>query len=524
MKSRLAAGSCALAALLIAVLLTACAQDRADPAVVHTTSGAVRGAVHPDHRLFQGIPFAQPPVGELRWQPPRSAPAWSGERDATTPGSLCMQNPADPSEGPQSEDCLYLNVTTPAAKATRPRPVMVWLHGGGFYQGNAAEYGAARLASQGDVIVVTANYRLGVFGFLRLPGMADGGTFGLQDQQLALRWATANAAAFGGDPGNITLFGESAGAMSTCAQLTSPAATGLFHKVIMQSGTCMSEWPPYAADGTGSTAFDPPAYAERQGRALSESLGCPPDGVDLTCLRRAPTDRLLAGPAQFGPSYGNALLPDHPAIALREGRFARVPIILGNNRDEARVSIVGTVPSPLTAAEYRRVLDADFGTRADAVAAAYPAQAGDNANTLAQLNTDRTWAYTTRNARDALAGSVAVFAYEFADPAPPPFADLPAAPFPYGAYHGSELAYLFELPGLARGLDGAQRGLADAMIDYWSAFAHKSEPAVPDRPAWAPVAGERPFVQSLAPGPGGIGPTDFDAGHHIDFWIRLGHG
>lgn len=522
-KSRRRAGTCALAAVAVASLISACGErNGADAAVVHTTSGAVRGAVFANHLLFQGIPFAQPPVGERRWQPPLPAAAWAGERAADKkPGSLCMQNPADPSTGTQSEDCLYLNVTTPVSKPSRSRPVLVWLHGGGFYQGNAAEYGAARLASRGDVVVITANYRLGVFGFLRMPGMVDGGVFGLQDQQMALRWTRDNAAAFGGDPGNITLFGESAGAMSACAQLTSPGARGLFHKAVLQSGTCMVEWPPYDADGSGYSPFEAPAVAERHGDDFATSLGC----RDLTCLRRTPTERLLPGMARFTPSYGNSVLPKHPAIALRDGRFPRIPLIVGTTGDEARMSIAGSVPAPLTPDGYRRALDADFGAYADAVAAVYPAEPGDNSLTLARLGTDRTWAYTTRIARDTLAQSTTVYGYEFADPAPPTFVGMPAASFPYGAFHGSELAYLFEMGGLAENLDEPRRALSDAMIRYWSAFAHTGAPAGSGLPTWAPIGGKasRQHVQSLAPGSGGIAPIDFDTTHHIDFWARHAH-
>lgn len=515
-----------IAAIVVSVLVAlgavACGGDDHE-AVVRTASGLVQGRVDSDHRVFQGIPFASPPVGELRWRSPRPVEAWTGVSDAREPGRLCRQNPEDPSVGEQSEDYLYLNVTTPMSKPERPRPVLVWLHGGGFYQGNAAEYGARRLAVEGDAVVVTANYRLGVFGFLRLPGMAEGGAFGLEDQQAALRWVRDNAAAFGGDPDNVTLFGESAGSMSTCAQLTAPGAAGLFHKAIMQSGTCLSEWPPYPK---GIGAFDPPEYAETLGGELAARQGCVPDATGLDCLRAASAEALLPGMGRFTPSYGNPVLPTDPADALRDGRLPRIPLIVGNTRDEDRIGLAGSVPAPLPADEYRQLLAAEFGPDAAAVEAAYPADPQDNSLLYAKVSTDRNWAYTTRRARDLLAARTSVHAYEFADPAPPVYSGMPTVATSYGAYHGSELAYLFDIQGLASALNAEQRELAAAMVRYWTSFAHNGIPAAPGLPVWEPVDSGQPTppVLRLAPGPGGIAPFDFDAEHNIGFWTALASG
>jgi para-nitrobenzyl esterase len=186
-------------------------------AIVRTDSGPVRGAVTPEYRTFQGIPFAAAPVGELRWRSPQPPQRWSHIRDATRPGNRCAQG-AGAGTPSVHEDCLYLYVTTPRSTGHgRLRPVMVWLHGGGSSYGTASEFGAHRLAVGGDVVVVTTNYRLGVFGFFGHRTLADSGGFGLEDQQAALRWVRHNAAAFGGDPGNVTLFGESGGAFDVCA-------------------------------------------------------------------------------------------------------------------------------------------------------------------------------------------------------------------------------------------------------------------------------------------------------------------
>jgi len=215
-------------------------------AIVRTDFGPVRGTVTSEYRTFQGIPYAAPPVGELRWRPPQPPERWSTPRDATTPGSRCPQLASAELGFPGSvdEDCLYLNVITPrSARPGQLRPVMVWVHGGAFLWGAGSDYDARRLAVGGDVVVVTVNYRLGLLGFLGHPSLEGSGNFGLQDQQAALRWVRRNAAAFGGDPGNITVFGESAGALSVCAQLASPASGGLFHRAVMQSGPCMMDWP-----------------------------------------------------------------------------------------------------------------------------------------------------------------------------------------------------------------------------------------------------------------------------------------
>ena len=215
--------------------------------VVQTVAGMVRGTVAPDHRLFAGIPYAAPPVGPLRWQPPAPAPAWQGVRDATRIGPRCLQDPGgDPEFGRQTdEDCLTLNVWTPPMRAGGgQRPVMVWIHGGAFISGSAGIYDSRWLATRGDMIVVTINYRLGAMGFLAHPALGpagDVGNYGLADQQAALRWVRDNIAEFGGDPGKVTMAGESAGGMSVCDHLVAPESAGLFRSAIIQSGPCQAQ-------------------------------------------------------------------------------------------------------------------------------------------------------------------------------------------------------------------------------------------------------------------------------------------
>lgn len=207
-----------LAAVVACVAaVSACAAPvRQAGAVVITDTGPVLGAIAEGYRLFQGIPYAAPPVGELRWAPPQPVVPWSAPRDGTKPGNVCAQLPSPAADiTSEQEDCLYLNVTAPDAPA--PLPVMVWIHGGTGANGAGSYFDPHRLALGGDVVVVTLNYRLGIFGAFGYPGLDGSGTFGLADQQAALRWVQRNIAAFGGDPGNVTLFGESYGALATTA-------------------------------------------------------------------------------------------------------------------------------------------------------------------------------------------------------------------------------------------------------------------------------------------------------------------
>ena len=269
----------------------------ARPQVVATTQGPVRGVATPKGGAFLALPYAAPPVGPLRWAPPQPHAAWIEERDATAGGAICPQ-PALPGAGRQSEDCLTLNVyTPPAARAGARLPVMVWLYGGGYAVGYNSQYDVSRLARRQGVVTVAVNYRLGALGFLALPQLSGQGSGGyaLLDQQAALRWVKANIAGFGGDPSNVTLFGESAGGWSVCEQLTAPGAQGLFQHAIIESGAC-----------TSPLSAIPQAQAERGGAQMAVDLGCPDPS------HRA---RLPARPAGSPPLEGYAA----PAGPARQG-------------------------------------------------------------------------------------------------------------------------------------------------------------------------------------------------------------
>ncbi|MEU0511101.1 carboxylesterase family protein [Amycolatopsis sp. NPDC006125] len=488
--------------LLLAVVLAACAAPApAPPDVVSLAAGQVRGTVTDGHRLFQGIPYAT----AARWQPPAPGPVWTGVRDATAPGARCPQ----PGEA-GSEDCLFLNVTTPAGEPGR-LPVLVWIHGGAFVGGNGDSYDARDLAARG-LVVVTVNYRLGALGWLAHPALAhDGGTgnFGLLDQQAALRWVRDNIAAFGGDPARVTLAGESAGAMSVCDHLVSPGSAGLFHAAIVQSGPCQ--------------AHSPAAAAEAASVEYAAKLGCSDPASVAACLRALPPSRLLTPPRYYdlagvpvaGPVTGGGALPVNPVDAMRDGDAARVPVLVGVTRDEFTLFLAqqyAATGKTVTADGYPAALTRVFGADAAAVAAEYPltAHGGSAPRALAAALTDAAFACPARDMAGALSRTGPVYAYEFGDSRAPVPDTLSRTPFPLGAAHSLELSYLF---GGGASFDDEQRRLSARMVADWASFVRTGAPG-PDWPRYDPAHEQ---VRTLAPdGPHTTG--DFAAAHHCGFW------
>lgn len=478
------------AALAIALTALVVAPATAEQAVVRTEAGLVRGATADGLQSYLGIPFATPPVGTLRWQPPKPKHPWHGVYEATTPRSQCAQiAPAYGGETTYEEDCLYLNLTTPSTRGHRP--VMVWVHGGSNLTGSGSAYNAAKLAAQGDVVVVTVNYRLGVMGWLGT------GNYGLLDQQAALRWVQRNARAFGGDPRNVTLFGESAGAANTCANLASPPAKGLFHKAIPQSFSCTAPARTVASATTQATA-------------LTEAVGC----ADMTCLRGIPAKTLLetfaAQGAAAGPVAGTKELPRQPADAIAQGRFHHMPVMHGNTRDEMRLFVGLTYPTELTPAQYTGIVTAMFPDRAPEVLAKYPP--GDSPRVaLSAIQSDYGTALSTCTHIEAYdlfeAAGVPVYAYQFADRAAPPLIDLPD--FDEGAEHATELTYLWK--DLLGPLTPAQEQLSATMVRDWTTFAHKGRPGH----SW-PRYHSPADVLNLAPGD--VAPVNVAIRSNCAFW------
>ncbi|WP_197435560.1 carboxylesterase/lipase family protein [Agrobacterium vitis] len=495
--------------------------------IVRTTDGLLAGAYSPEGRAFLGIPYAKPPVGPLRWRSPQPITSWTVARDATHTGSPCTQsiglNVASGGGGGLvigGEDCLYLNVYGPPATKTRPAsplPVMVFLPGGAFILGSGDNYDPSRLARTQDVLVVTVNYRLGAFGFLAHPALrresvrGGSGNFGLLDQQAALRWVQRNIEAFGGNPRKVTLFGESAGAWSACYQAVSPTAKGLFQRLILESGSC-----------TDTQSLVSAGEAEQGGIAFSSSLECENVADVPGCLRRLPTSHIarapatrrgIAGPTSWGPVWGDVVIPLSPSDAFRTGRFHAVPAIIGSNLNEGRLF------SLLVRSEdgYRARLQREFGRSAARVIAQYPLDAyGSPGLAYAAVMTDSRFACPSEDLRGAWALHAPVYGYEFADPAPPFRLPRLLIGHSMGAYHASELAYVFGTPwALAspRRFTEAQRLLSNRIRSAWGRFARGDQPL----PHWPLSTTATPSIQQLRPG-GDRAVVDFRDRHACEFW------
>ncbi|MFE7394149.1 carboxylesterase/lipase family protein [Streptomyces sp. NPDC057582] len=501
----------------------AVAADRSDASVVRTDRGAVHGTVTDTVRIFQGIPYAAPPTGQRRWAPPAPARKWRGVRDAIMPGAACPQTGLIPPVGPKSdnEDCLFLNVTTPRTASIRPRPVMVYLHGGDHTDGAGAMHGAQRLAAQGDVIVVTVNYRLAALGYLAHPDLekrGESGNYGFLDQQAALRWVQRNATAFGGDPDNVTLFGQSAGGYSTCAHLVAPSSAGLFDRAILQSAACTATMGGRSREDALAEGVATAAEIEKDHSLDDWRIASPEQLVNPFGM----------GP-EYTPVYGGKLLPHTPREAFDTGQFNKVPVLHGINRHEERARVYGLELAKKAAsgdpdaqidqADYHTHLEQEFGKeQASVVAARYPISAYDNspALALAAALTDGNWARHSVDSGRALSSHVPTYTYEFADTEVPWYSDAnyQRPEFEVGAAHTFELPYLFELDAY-ESLTPAQQGLSKEMIRIWTNFARTG------KADWKPTTPAAPNAQSLASGPGGIHPVDFTKDHRYDFWKSL---
>ncbi len=519
-------------ALLVAVgalLATQASVSALIPEQVRVETGLLAGtaAPTPNVRMFKGIPYAAPPLGENRWKAPQPAAKWEGVRKADAFGNRCLAGggggggrgrggapgaqgrgnappapaaaapPAAPAQPPTSEDCLYVNVWTSANAATDRRPVMVWIYGGGFTGGAGSEqrYDGERLAAKGPV-VVTFNYRLGVFGFLAHPelskesGRNASGNYGMMDSIAALQWVKRNISAFGGDPNNITVFGESAGAIMTSALIGSPQAKGLFQRAITQSGAWM---------GLQMARMDTRAAREQAGTKALADMGV----ASIADLRKKSTEELTAGlRAPAGLVIDGHLIPEDLSITFAQGRQNEVDVLAGSNDNEGTFFQFG---GPMAAEPFLNQSKQRFGELIDGFLKLYPAGSDAEANTsyLAAYADETSWNMRQSAVAQTRRGKKGYVYY---------FTRVPRGadgkPSPRGATHTAEIQYAFNNPtGL--NWDDVDKKLADTMSSYWVNFATKGDPNGAGLPKWPEfksmsdgrvmILGDTVQVESTAP-------------------------
>ncbi len=477
-------GTKRLCVLILGVLLGCTAIGKADPLVVKTAQGRAQGKTIGDGkvRAWLGVPYAAPPVGDLRWKAPQPAAAWQGVRDSTRYGAHCAQNHVFDDmifqdNGP-GEDCLFLNVFVPAnAKAKARLPVMFWIHGGGFYGGasNEPRHNGDFLPQQG-VVLVTMNYRLGVFGFLATSDLAKeaggaAGNYGLMDMIAALQWVKTNIGNFGGDPGNVTIFGESAGSFAVSTLMAAPLARGLFHKAIGESG---------AAVTNSTLAFQPLNAREIKDATWVAGLKV----HSLAELRALPTQTILDGAKQpgvsFPPDIDGKVLTEPVSATYKAGRQAHVPLIAGWNADEG--ASVST--REMSAEKWKSAAREYFPDRTEAFLRLYP---GDTTPQAVRSATDfasdqfigyGTWKWLEEH---RTTGDASLFRYHF---------ELPATPSKYHlgtyAFHSDDIEYVFGTLDTRPGFNvrPEDRILSKQMMTYWANFAKTGDPNGGDLPKW----------------------------------------
>jgi para-nitrobenzyl esterase len=529
--SRLLFGAAAICVVTLISVAIASADNSSHRPIASTETGLVIGSTTDGGNEFLGIPYAAPPVGELRWRPPKRYGFFPGfVLQATQFGSACTQP-----GGIGSENCLFLNVYTPQMESGDGRghglPVMFWIHGGGLINGSSTPYNPERLVKRG-VIVVTINYRLGYLGFFAQSAIdAEGhlnGNYGLMDQQFALGWVRRNIASFGGDPDRVTIFGESAGGQSVYAQLASPLAAGMFRGAISESGSYVEFQDYFSNIVTVVVGETQGTTAVPSGAAIADSVGC--TNQTASCLRAVPASTMVAAePFPLYPFVDGTLLTQTMSAAFASGEFNQVPVISGTNHDEYRLFVAldfDLVGNPiLTSAGYDTAVTNLWGPAlAPPVLALYPfASYPTGGEALGASGTDGVFSCAARIADQSLAKFVPTYTYEFNDENAPPaqsaFGGL--LTFPLGAYHGAELQYLFpgiDVFGLPVTLSSQQMQLSDTMVSYWTQFAKKGDPNSSGEPLWSPYTASSDEFQSLIP-PVPVVESNFDSSHQCStFW------
>lgn len=496
--------------LSLLVVLGGCGKEKAAEVgeeyapmeVVRLHSGPIRGVVGGDGiAVYKGVPYAAPPVGERRWKEPQDVDPWEDILPCIEEKPVCTQVPW-PYEFAkefynfpnQSEDCLYLNVWTPARSTEEKLPVMVWIHGGAFVLGAGSQplYDGRKLASKG-VVVVTFNYRLGPLGFMAHPLLSEesphgvSGNYGLLDMIQALKWVQRNIAAFGGDPGNVTVFGQSAGGASVCCLMASPLAEGLFHRAIVESGGFFPVG--FLTTKGGETLQE----AENYGKTISSELGCEGKPDELAALREKDArevvdafqkvEATLPGALSIGPIVDGYVLPDHPYRIFAAGKQNKVPLLIGTVADEGTMFVAGQ--EGMTAQQYQDLLRTIFGEHSDEAYALYPVAPGEKPVTAyARLFTGLGFAAPSRHAAECMARDgmpVYVYKFSYVSTADPTRAAM-------GAYHGSEIAFVFG-SSLLDFAGSEVKALSGSIMSYWINFATTGDPnggALPEWPAFGP--------------------------------------
>jgi para-nitrobenzyl esterase len=494
--------------------------------VVEIDSGPVCGIDKDDVIAFLGIPYAAPPVGDLRWMPPRPPEAWTETRNCHEYGNDSLQR-ADLgvfARAGGDEDCLYLNVFVPRRPAFRHAklPVMVWIHGGATLVGSGRDYNPRKLVNQGQVIVVTVNYRLGILGLFAHPDFEKeghySGNFGLMDQQFALDWVQRNIHAFDGDADNVTLFGESCGGNSAVAHLVSPLSRGKFqHTIIMSGGAPVLKWPAFGA----AVPLD---HARSRSLEFAKTLGC----RDLAELRGRPASELLAAQGPYVATHqfliDGDIVPIHPAKALASGDFNRVTVVVGHTTDEGTFFaglMENNAESPFSESDYRGEMERLFGSFAAEVLEEYSLKKYQHpAEAYAAVFTDHMFANTSTLIARWTSKWTPTYMYEFNDKTAPSY--LEPTTFALGAGHTYELPYLFE--GFHGGdgrpvtLNPLQEKLSAKMIEYWTSVAQAGEREA----EWPRYDPEADNVLMLALPEPRVVSGYFADFHRIKFWEKAG--
>lgn len=465
---------CAASASVCLSVSSLAANSDAHRPIVQTVDGPIEGLYTHGTAEFLGIPYAAPPVGQLRWRPPQSPAKWTETLLTIDFRNTCVQNQAGEFAHPSiTEDCLYLNVYAPRNFAEKPeaRPVMVWFYGGGVVAGESNDYDGAKLAGQGDAIVVTVNYRVGFLGFFATPALDreghDFGNYGLMDQQFALKWVQANIAHFGGDPHNITIFGQSGGGTVVMANLVSPTAVGLFQKIINESGTHI--------------LATPLSQAEKMGEKFAAKAGCMADVSN--CLRAlSPAKIITLGPPPVSYYIIDGKIITQPTYdSFKSGQFNRVPIMTGLTADEQAFFLPELLLGehrPLTTAQYEAFAESFGKEYKQAILAAYPLSSYASPSLAEIAAAQGMKACTARRFDQLWSKYVPVYAYQFDDETAPSY--LGKASYPTRAFHTSELLYLFPLfhggQGTPHLLNEAQEQLSDELVGWWTNFARTGDP------------------------------------------------